>query len=269
MRAKSKGLLVYAETLAAALGSDGTKLWDKDWDVAARYVNSPCLSPDPKTKTQIMKYINNGVIDVVGTDNCTFCTAQRRMGKDRFDKIPNGINGLEDRLAVVWTKGVTQGLLSENQFVQATSTRAAQIFNMYPNKGVIREGSDGDVVVWDPNFSKVISAATHHHNLDYNIFEGLKVFGKAVNTFSRGELVWDGKDFLNQHKGQFVKRGTHGYTYRRHQAWTTANDPINFKVDRSKPTEAAVSSETAKLQAEIAKLQKENTELSNKLKSQK
>ena len=68
MRAKSKGLLVYAETLAAALGSDGTKLWDKDWDVAARYVNSPCLSPDPKTKTQIMKYINNGVIDVVGTD---------------------------------------------------------------------------------------------------------------------------------------------------------------------------------------------------------
>lgn len=82
MRAKSKGLLVYAETLAAALGSDGTKLWDKDWDVAARYVNSPCLSPDPKTKTQIMKYINNGVIDVVGTDNCTFCTAQRRMGKE-------------------------------------------------------------------------------------------------------------------------------------------------------------------------------------------
>jgi len=64
-------------------------------------------------------------------------------------------------------------LLSENQFVQATSSRAAQIFNLYPKKGIIREGADADVVIWDPNFSKVISASTHHHKADFNIFEGL------------------------------------------------------------------------------------------------
>lgn len=56
MRAKNRGVLVYAEVLAGALGTDGTKLWDKDWNVACRYVNSPCPSPDPKTKIQLMKY---------------------------------------------------------------------------------------------------------------------------------------------------------------------------------------------------------------------
>ena len=106
----------------------------------------------------------------------------------------------------MWTKGVREGLLSENQFVEVTSTKAAQIFNMYPHKGLIREGSDADVVIWDPNFSRIISAATHKHAIDFNIFEGMQVYGKAVNTFSKGELVWDGKNFLNQQKGKYFKR---------------------------------------------------------------
>lgn len=62
--------------------------------------------------------------------------------------------------------------MSENQFVEKTSSRAAQIFNMYPRKGIIRVGADADVVVWDPNFKKTITAANHHHKVDFNIFEG-------------------------------------------------------------------------------------------------
>lgn len=156
-------------------------------------------------------------------------------------------------MSIVWTKGVKQGLLSENQFVEATSTRAAQIFNMYPNKGVIREGADADVVIWDPNASRIISAATHHQQIDFNIFEGLHVYGKTVNTFSKGELVWDGKNFLNQQKGKYIPRGTHGYTFRRHAAWTAFNDPLNFKVDRSKSSTGSTgtvsASDMAQLQA--------------------
>lgn len=82
------------------------------------------------------------------------------------------MNGLEDRLSLVWTKGVRAGLLTENQFVEKTSSKAAQIFNMYPRKGIIRVGADADVVVWDPNYKKIISAANHHHKVDFNIFEG-------------------------------------------------------------------------------------------------
>lgn len=92
------------------------------------------------------------------------------MGKDDFRKIPNGVNGIEDRMAVVWTKGVRAGLLSENEFVRATSTQAARLFNMYPRKGVIRKGADADVVVWNPKEKKVISKDTHHQNIDYNVF---------------------------------------------------------------------------------------------------
>lgn len=69
---------MYSETLAATLGSDGSKLWDKDYDIASQYVMSPSLNPDPQVKTQIMKYIGSGVIDVVSTDNCTFCLEQKR-----------------------------------------------------------------------------------------------------------------------------------------------------------------------------------------------
>lgn len=63
---------------------------------------------------------------------------------------------------------------------------------MYPQKGIIREGSDADLVIWDSNYSKVISASSHKHKTDFNIFEGMKVYGRADKTFSRGELVWDG-----------------------------------------------------------------------------
>jgi dihydropyrimidinase len=233
---------------------------------------SPSLNPDPKVKTQLMKYLNSGVIDVVGTDNCTFCTDQKRLGLESFNKIPNGVNGLEDRLSIVWTKGVREGLLSENQFVQATSTRAAQIFNMYPRKGVIREGADADLVIWDPNFSRVISAATHHHKTDFNIFEGQTVYGKAEKTFSNGRLVWDGQ-FHDQHLGRFIQRGSFGYTYGRHSAWTAANDPLKFKVDRSSAAVVAESepyskdSHVAALQAEMKKLQAQNEALLKALNS--
>lgn len=181
---------------------------------------SPSLNPDPNVKTQLMKYLSSGVIDVIGTDNCTFCTENKRLGQNDFTKIPNGVNGLEDRLSLVWTKGVRTGLLSENQFVEKTSSRAAQIFNMYPRKGIIRVGSDADVVVWNPNHKKTISAANHHHKVDFNIFEGQEVYGKADYTFSKGNLVWNGKNFLNQQKGKYVKRSPFGYVYSRHKAWT-------------------------------------------------
>lgn len=105
---------------------------------------------------------------------------------------------------------------------------------MYPRKGIIRVGSDADVVVWDPNHKKTISAANHHHKVDFNIFEGQQVYGKADYTFSNGNLVWNGKDFLNQQKGKYIQRSPFGYVYSRHKAWTQTNDPLNFKVDRSK-----------------------------------
>lgn len=88
---------------------------------------------------------------------------------------------------------------------------------MYPRKGAIRVGSDADLVIWDPNYKHTISAKTHHHNIEYNIFEGTEVQGKAITTFSNGRKVWDKGQFHNLHLGRFIERKPLGFVYARHK----------------------------------------------------
>ncbi|KIH50590.1 hypothetical protein ANCDUO_19329 [Ancylostoma duodenale] len=130
---------------------------------AARYVMSPPLSRDPSTKDALMDMLAAGQLHLVSTDNCTFTSEQKKMGLNDFTKIPNGVNGIEDRMSVVWEKGVHSGKIDPMKFVQVTSANAAKIFNIYPRKGRIAIGSDADVVIWNPKLSRVISKNTHHH----------------------------------------------------------------------------------------------------------
>ena len=112
------------------------------------------------------------------------------MGRNDFTKIPNGTGGVEDRMAVLWHHGVGTGRLTLNEFVRVTSTNAAQIFNIYPRKGAVSVGADADIVVWDPEGTRTISAKTHHQKIDFNIFEGMTVKGVPSHTISQGKLVW-------------------------------------------------------------------------------
>ena len=129
------------------------------------------------------------------------------MGKDDFRKIPNGTGGVEDRMSVLWHHGVRTGRLTPSEFVRVTSTNTAQIFNIYPKKGAIAVGSDADIVVWDPEASRTISAETHHQNIDFNIYEGMEVTGLARATLSRGKVVWiDGEMRTVRGAGRHVNR---------------------------------------------------------------
>ena len=269
-RAIDKGTPVFGETLAAALGADGRPTWNTDWDIAGPHVMSPPLNPDPTVKEHLMQHIHSGSIHTVGSDNCTFCLNQKKIGLNDFTKIPNGVNGIEDRMSVMWTLGVKKGHITPGEFIKATSTNAAQIFNLYPNKGIIAEGSDADVVVWNGNDERVISKNTHHQAVDHNIFEGMVVSGTAEKTFSRGNLVFDIKSgFSNLHKGKYIPRKPYGFSFDRIEERDKRLNPLNFKVNRDGLSKGQQSSlNPFHIDAEeIRLLRKKVVDLTNEIKT--
>ncbi len=205
-RARSLGRRVYGEPLIQHLVLDETEYLHPDWDHAARRVMSPPFR-DRTNQDDLWNGLRAGSLQVVATDHCAFTTEQKRSGRGDFTKIPNGTGGLEDRMPVLWTRGVGAGRLTMNEFVAVTSTNIARILNLYPRKGAIAVGADADIVVWDPKATKTISAATQHSAIDYNVFEGIAVEGLPRTTLSRGEVAChDGKVSAEPGRGRFVPR---------------------------------------------------------------
>lgn len=184
-RARQKGGRVYGEPLIQHLLLDESAYNAPSWDYAACHVMSPPFRSQ-SDRESLWAGLRAGSLQVVATDHCVFTLEQKRAGLTDFTRIPNGTGAVEERLMLLWTEGVGKGHLTPEEFVAVTSTNAAKIFNLYPRKGAVRVGSDADLVIWDPEWSRTLSAKTQHSAGDHTLFEGWSVKGGPRFTLSRG-----------------------------------------------------------------------------------
>jgi dihydropyrimidinase len=209
-RARARGQRVYGEVLAGHLLIDDSVYRHPDFATAAAYVMSPPFRPKGHQE-MLWRGLQSGQLHTTATDHCTFCAPQKAAGRSSFTQIPNGCGGIEDRMGVIWDAGVNTGRLTRSEFVAITSSNCAKLFNLYPRKGLIAEGADADIAVWDPDGTRTISARTHHSKVDFNIFEGRVVRGLASHTVSRGKLVYAAGDLRAEPgAGRYTKRPPFG-----------------------------------------------------------
>jgi len=233
-RARQNGKRVFGEPLVQHLVLDESEYFHDDWDHSARRVMSPPFR-NKYHQDSLWAGLAAGSLQVVATDHCAFTTEQKRFGLGDFTKIPNGTGGLEDRMPVLWTHGVNTGRLTMNEFVAATSTNIAKILNVYPQKGAILEGSDADIVVWDPERSETISAAKQQSAIDYNVFEGVKVKGLPRFTLTRGHVACREDEMKTEEGyGEFVARDAYPATNRALSKWKEITAPTPIQRDPSK-----------------------------------
>ncbi|MFI7025494.1 dihydropyrimidinase [Micromonospora sp. NPDC049900] len=212
-RARAAGSRVYGETCPQYLVvayEDYADLGER----AAAYVCSPPIR-ERSNQDGLWRMLATGALSTVATDHAGFCLhqpedlpPQKLRSPGYFPKVPNGVPGVEDRLMVLWQSGVVSGVIDPCRFVDLVAARPAKLFGLFPRKGVVAVGADADLVVWDPAADHVITAAGSHTRTDYNIYEGMRVTGRPVHVFSRGEhLVGpDGLRTDTPGRGAFLTR---------------------------------------------------------------
>jgi dihydropyrimidinase len=209
--ARDRGRPVFAETCPHYLLLDNAK-YDHDggFDVA-KYVLTPPLR-SAANHPHLWRGLRTDDISVLSTDHCPFCfQGQKTLGRDDFTRIPNGGPGIEHRLELIHDSGVLGGEISLQRMVEVFSTAPAKLFGLFPRKGTIAVGSDADLVLFDPAAQHTLSAATHHMNVDYSLYEGRRVTGRVRTVLSRGQVVIDAGRYVGRPgSGKFLHRGPSG-----------------------------------------------------------
>jgi len=207
---KKRGVKIYVETCPQYLLLNDYYYGEKDSSSfeGAKYVMSPPLRK-AFDQDALWYGIKSGEIETIGTDHCSFnYKNQKEIGLKDFSKIPNGAPGVEHRMALIYTYGVLSGRISLNKMVALTSTNAAKLFGVFPQKGTIAIGSDADIVVWDPSFATYISAEKQIQNVDYTPYEGFEQKGRVLYEFLRGNKVISGGELV-------IKKPIGKYLYRK------------------------------------------------------
>jgi len=214
IEARDRGLNIYAETCPQYLFLSLDNLGN-GFD-GAKYVASPPLRDLAEGhQERLWQGLKTNDLQIVSTDHCPFCMGdhprlgkQKQLGQGDFSKIPNGMPVVENRMELIYNGGVAEGRISLNRFVEITATSPAKMFGMFPKKGTIAVGSDADIVIYDPNGTHVISADTHHMDVDYSAFEGWEMQGRVDTVLSKGNVIISDDTYHGQPgDGEYLPRG--------------------------------------------------------------
>ncbi len=203
--ARDRGLPAFAETCPQYLYLSSDDMARPGFE-GAKYVCSPPLRPADHQE-ELWAGLRAEDLSVVSTDHAPFnYEGQKDLGKDDFSKIPNGLPSVEDRFTLLYG-GVERGHIGLNRFVELVATAPAKMFGLYPRKGTIAPGADADVVVFDPKAERVLSADTHHMNVDYSCYEGMSVRGRPEVVMQRGAVLVQGDEWRGKSgSGRFLPR---------------------------------------------------------------
>jgi dihydropyrimidinase len=203
--ARDRGVAAYAETCPQYLYLSSDDMGRPGFE-GAKFVCSPPLRPADHQE-ELWNGLVAGDLQVVSTDHAPFnYVGQKDLGKEDFSKIPNGLPAVEDRFTLLY-QGVVNGRIGLNRFVEIVATAPARMFGLYPRKGTIAPGFDADIVIFDPEHERAISAETHHMNVDYSCYEGLRVMGLPEIVLQRGKvLVENGEFHAKEGQGKFLPR---------------------------------------------------------------
>jgi dihydropyrimidinase len=206
--ARARGSHVFGETCPQYLFLEQAML-DQGFE-GAKFVCSPPLRDRSEGHQEALwQGLANGDLQVVATDHCPFdFEGQKTLGRDDFTKIPNGLPVVEHRFPLLVHAALAEQRMSLNRMVEISATTPAKLFGLFPSKGTIAVGSDADIVIVDPGATDVLSATTHHMNVDYSCFEGMELRGKVETVLSRGRvIVADGTFIGSRSHGRYLRRG--------------------------------------------------------------
>jgi dihydropyrimidinase len=197
---RSQGVAVTGETLPQYLLHTAR---DYDEPDGMKYHTYPSLKEAEDVAT-LWAGMEAGTITTLATDELCTSYDLKTAGR-RIDNVVGGNTGVEPRLAVTFTEAVVRRGFTIGQFVDLTSTNAARVLGMYPQKGVIAVGSDADLAVLDTGVTRIVTA-TDLHESDYTPWEGWTVNAWPVATVLRGEVVVRDGLLLADRGGQLVRR---------------------------------------------------------------
>ena len=205
--ARARGAHVVAETCPQYLVLDDSVYDPSAGCAVAKFVCSPPMRA-PMHGEALWDALARGSIQQVSSDHAPFrFEGQKTGGCDDFTKIPNGLPGIETRLPILFTEGVSKGRISPERFVELTSTGPARIFGMHPQKGTVAPGADADLIVVDPEREVTVGVAMLHSDIDYSPYDGMVLRGFPTWTISRGEVVVaDGELAAERGRGRLVER---------------------------------------------------------------